>query len=93
VDYRVILDKNDDNAGINSVRDTGTIDSANSFPFVSEYSGGLFYLRTEPIDPSKYAKVSVYDLWHRRSGHKCICKTIPNSVGLDELQCNTVALI
>jgi hypothetical protein len=28
-------------------------------PLVSEYSGGLFYLRTKPIDTSKYAKLSV----------------------------------
>ena len=43
-DYRVVLDKRDDIAGIYPVSDEGTIDPANSFPFVSEYSGGLFYL-------------------------------------------------
>ncbi len=37
-DYRVVLDKNDDIAGINPVRDDGTIDATNSFPFFSEYS-------------------------------------------------------
>jgi hypothetical protein len=42
--YRVILDKNDGNAGIDLVRDNGTIDAANSFPFASEYWGGLFCL-------------------------------------------------
>jgi hypothetical protein len=36
-DYRVILDKNDDIAVIYPVRDDGTIDAANRFPFVSEY--------------------------------------------------------
>ncbi len=46
-DYSVILDKNDDIAGIYPVRDDGTIDAGNSLPFVSECSGGLFYFRTE----------------------------------------------
>ncbi len=36
-DYHVILYKHDDIAGIYPVRDDGTIDAANSFPFVSEY--------------------------------------------------------
>jgi hypothetical protein len=61
-DYCVILDKHDDIAGIYPVRDNGTIDAANSFPFVNEYSGGLFYLLTYPIDTSKYANFSGYDL-------------------------------
>ncbi len=34
-DYRVVLDKRDDIAGIYPVSDDGTIDPANSFPFVS----------------------------------------------------------
>ena len=41
-DYRVILDKHDSIAGIYPVGDDGTIDPAYSFPFVSEYSAGLF---------------------------------------------------
>jgi hypothetical protein len=49
-DYRVVLDKNDEIAGIYPVRDDGTIDAANSFPFVSKYSGGLFHLRIESIN-------------------------------------------
>jgi hypothetical protein len=60
--YRVILDKDDDIAGIYPVADNGTIDPANSFPFVSEYSGGLFYLRTAPIDATKCSSMSGYDL-------------------------------
>ena len=87
-DYRVILDKHESIAGIYPVGDDGTIDPANSFPFVSDYSEGLFYLRTEPIDATKYARLSGYNLWHRRFGHcpnENIRKTIPFSIGLDEL--------
>ncbi len=86
-DYCVILDKHDDIAGTYPVRDDRTIDAANSFHFVSEYSGDLFYLRTEPIDASKYAEMSGYYLCHRRLGpcpNECIRKTIPYLVGLDE---------
>ena len=82
-DYRVVLDKHDSIAGIYPVGDDGTIDAANSFPFVSEYSGGLFYLRTEPIDSSKYARLSGYDLWRRRFCHRPnenIRKMIPFSI-------------
>ena len=88
-DYRVILDKHDSISGIYPVGDDGTIDPANSFPFVSEYSAGLFYIRTEEIDATKYVKWSGFDLWHRRFGHcpnECIRKTIPFSIGLDELK-------
>jgi hypothetical protein len=51
-------------------------------------SVGLFYFRTEPSDASKYAKLSGYDLWHRRLRHcrnENICRTIPYSIGLNEL--------
>jgi hypothetical protein len=61
-DYRVILDKHDEIAGIYPVRDDATIDAANNFPGVGNYLGGLFYLQTEPIDASKYAKMSGYHL-------------------------------
>ena len=37
-DYRVILDKHDSIAGIYPVGDDGTIDAANSFPFISVHS-------------------------------------------------------
>ena len=82
-DYRVVLDEHDSIAGIYPVGDDGTIDAASSFPFVSEYSGGLFYLRTEPIDSSKYARLSGYDLWRRRFCHRPnenIRKMIPFSI-------------
>jgi hypothetical protein len=88
-DYQVILDKHDSIAGIYPVGDDGTIDAANRFPFISVHSGGLFYVRTEQIDASRYARLSGYNLWHRRFGHcpnENIRKTIPFSVGLDELQ-------
>jgi hypothetical protein len=49
-DYRVVLDKRDAIAGIYPVSDDGTIDPANSFPFVNEYSGGLFYLSSNQTD-------------------------------------------
>ena len=52
--YRVILDKDDNITGIYPVADNGTIDLANSFSFASEYSGGLFYHRTAPIDATKF---------------------------------------
>jgi hypothetical protein len=68
-DFRVILDKHDSIAGIYPVGDDGTIDAANSFPFISVHSGGLFYVRTEQIDASRYARLSGYNLWHRRLGH------------------------
>ncbi len=48
-DYRVILDKHDLIAGIYPVGDDGTIDTANSFPYISVHSGGLFYFRKEQI--------------------------------------------
>ena len=88
-DYRVVLDKHDSIAGIYPVGDDGTIDAANSFPFISVHSGGLFYVRTEPIDASKYAILTGYNLWHRRFSHcpnENIRKTIPFSIGLGELQ-------
>ncbi len=44
LDYSVVLDKRDANAGMDPVSDYGTINAANSFPFVGEYSGDLFYL-------------------------------------------------
>ena len=44
-DYQVILDKHNAITEIYPVGDDGTIDPANSFPFVSQYSGGLFYIR------------------------------------------------
>jgi hypothetical protein len=83
-DYRVILDKHESIAGIYPVGDDRTIDAANSFPFGREYSEGLFYIRTEPIDASKYAKLLGYDLWHLRPGHcpnENIRKTIPYPSG------------
>ncbi len=42
--YRVILDNDNAIAGIYPIADNGSIDPANSFPFVSEYSSSLFYL-------------------------------------------------
>ena len=87
--YRVILDNDDAIAGIYPIADDGSIDPANSFPFVSEYLGGLFYLRTAPIDATKFASMSGYDLWHRRLSHcpkECIRKTIAHSIGLKDLQ-------
>jgi hypothetical protein len=90
-DYRVVLNKHNSIAGIYPVGDDGTIDAANSFPFFSVHSGGLFYVRTEPIDDSRYARLSGYNLWHQRFGHcpnENIRKTIPFSIGLDQLQSN-----
>jgi hypothetical protein len=40
-DYQVVLDQHDSIAGINSVGNYGTIDVANSFPFISVHLGGL----------------------------------------------------
>jgi hypothetical protein len=54
--YRVILDKDDDVAGVYPVANYGSIDPADCFPFVSEYSEGLFHLRTAAISATKYAK-------------------------------------
>ena len=50
--YRVILDNDDAIAGIYPIADDGAIDPANSLPLLvnTSYSGGLFYLRTTPID-------------------------------------------
>jgi hypothetical protein len=88
-DDRVVLDKHDSIAGIYPVGDDGTIDAANRFPFISVHSGGLVYVRTEPTDASKHVRLSGYNLWHRRFGHcpnENMCKTIPFSIGLDQLQ-------
>ena len=87
-DYRVILDKRPDIAGVYPVEQDGTIDPATSFPFLSEYSEGLFYLRTTSMSSTKYQKMSGYCLWHRRLGHcpnATIQKTIKHSIGLDDL--------
>ena len=87
--YRIILDKSNDVAGVYPVGNDGSIDPANCFPFVSEHSEGLFYLRTKAISATKYAKMSGYELWHRRLGHcpnECIRKSIAHSIGMDELK-------
>ncbi len=86
-DCRVVLDKHDSITGIYPLGDDGTIDVTISFPFISVHSGGLFYVRTEPIDGSKYESLLGYNLWHRRFGHcpnENIRKTFPFSLGLDE---------
>ena len=57
--YRVIHDKDPNISGIYPVASDGTVDPANSFPFVSEYSDGLFFLRTSAISAQKYEKMSV----------------------------------
>lgn len=71
------------------VADDGSIDPANGVFFVREHSEGLFYLRTAAISATKYAKMSGYELWHRRLGHcrnECIQKSIAHSIGMDELK-------
>jgi hypothetical protein len=60
--YRVVLDSDNDVAGVYPKAKDGSIDPANSFSFVSEYSESLFYLRTAPICATKYAKMSGYEL-------------------------------
>ena len=62
-----------------------SIDPANSFSFVSEYSESLFYRRVAAISATKYAKMSGYELWHRRP-NECIGKSIAHSIGMDELK-------
>ena len=42
--YRVILDSDEGIAGVYPKADDGSIDPANSFPFVSEHSESLFHL-------------------------------------------------
>ena len=67
----------------------GSIDPANSFSFVSEYSESLFYLRVAAISATKYAKMSGYELWPRQLGHgpnACIRKPIAHSIRMDELK-------
>jgi hypothetical protein len=63
-DDQVVLDKHDSIAGIYPVCDDGSIDAASSFPFMSVCSGGLFYVRKDPIDASKFARVSGFNPWH-----------------------------
>ena len=87
--YRVVLDSDNDVAGVYPKGKDGSIDPANSFSFVSEYSESLFYLRVAPICATKYAKMSGYELWHRRLGHcpnECIRKSIAHSIGMDDLK-------
>ena len=87
--YRVVLDSDDEVAGVYLKAKDGSIDPANSFSFVSEYSESLFYLRVAAISATKYAKMSGYELWHRRLGHcpnECIRKSIAHSIGMDELK-------
>jgi hypothetical protein len=50
-DYRVILDKHESIAGIYPVGDDGTIDAANSFPFVSEHRLRAASFRMMPVWP------------------------------------------
>jgi hypothetical protein len=54
--YRVILDKDPDISGIYPVASDRSIDVENSFPFVSEYSDGLFFLLVAAISAQKYRK-------------------------------------
>jgi hypothetical protein len=87
--YRVVLDSDNDVAGVYPKGKDGSIDPANSFSLVSEYSESLFYLRVAPICATKYAKMSGYELWHRRLGHcpnECIRKSIAHSIGMDDLK-------
>jgi hypothetical protein len=87
--YRIILDSDEGIAGVYPKADDGSIDPANSFPFVSEHSESLFHLRIAKISEQKYAKLSGYDLWHRRLGHcpnESIRKSIAHSIGMDELK-------
>ena len=87
--YRVVLDSDDEVAGVYLKAKDGSIDPANSFSFLSEYSESLFYLRVAAISATKYAKMSGYELWHRRLGHcpnECIRKSIAHSIGMDELK-------
>ena len=60
--YRIVLDSDDEIAGVYPKADDGSIDPANSFPFVSEHSESLFHLRIAKISEQKYAKLSGYDL-------------------------------
>ncbi len=76
-------------SGIYAVSSDGTIDPANSFPFVSENSDWLFFLQTSAISAQKYEKMSGYSLWHRRLSHcpnDTIRKTIDHVIGMDELK-------
>jgi hypothetical protein len=81
--YRVILDSDEGIAGVYPKADDGSIDPANSFPYVSEHSESLFHLRVAKISEQKYAELSGYDLWHRRLGHcpnESIRKSIAHSI-------------
>ena len=87
--YRIVLDSDEEIAGVYPKADDGSIDPANSFPFVSEHSESLFHLRIAKISEQKYAKLSGYELWHRRLGHcpnESIRKSIAHSIGMDELK-------
>ena len=54
--YRIVLDSDDEIAcrGVYPKADDGSIDPANSFPFVSEHSESLFHLRIAKISEQKY---------------------------------------
>ena len=54
--YRIALDSDDEIAGVYLKADDGSIDPANSFPFVSEHSESLFHLLIAKISVQKYAK-------------------------------------
>jgi hypothetical protein len=85
----VILDKSPNVSRIYPVASDGTVDSANSFPFVSDCSDWLFFLWTSAISSQKYEKMSRYMLWHRRLQHcpnDAIRKTIDHVIGMDILK-------
>ncbi len=62
--YRVVLDSDNDVAGVYPKAKDGSIDYVNSFSFVGEYSESMFYLRVAAICATKYAKMSGCELWH-----------------------------
>jgi hypothetical protein len=66
--YRVVLESDNNVAGVYPKGKDGSIDPAESFSFVSEYLESLFNLRVAPICATKYAKMSGYELCHRRLG-------------------------
>lgn len=87
--YRIILDKDHDIAGVYPIAVDGSIDPANSFSFVSEHAESLFCTQIAAMSTAKYSKMSGYEWWHRRLGHNpnaSIRKSIAHSFCMDELK-------
>ncbi len=61
---RIILDEDPDVSGLHPLNDQKEARYQDSIPFISEPSG-LFYLKIEQMDWTRFQRMTGYDLWHR----------------------------